>query len=200
MRCERFIVILIFVAACARETPAPPATTSSAPATDPSAVSTAAGTPPVAAAPTKGTYDEGMLWLKSAPRFRFALTDAAVRAEGEMTRETIGREKVTFTAAGQQWRATTGTKGVVWERREGSAWKETNAPDYGNRLFQLVTLAIDPQKSEGAAQLAGTEASLNRYRFTNANTGAVHEVWIDANDNHIARMKIGEQTELTITP
>lgn len=141
-----------------------------------------------------------MLWLKSAPRFRFALADGAVKAEGEMTRETIGKEKVAFTANGEQWRAATGTKGVVWERRDGGAWKEASAPDYGNRLFQLVTLAIDPQKSEGAAQLAGTEASLNHYRFTNANTGALHEVWIDQKDNHVARMKIGNQTELTITP
>lgn len=141
-----------------------------------------------------------MIWLKSAPRFRFVLADSALRAEGEMSRETIGKEQVTFTANGEEWRAATGRKGVVWERRDGSKWTEVNAPDYGNRLFQLVTLAIDPQKTEGAAQLTGSENFLNHYRFTNANTGAVHEVWVDQKDSHVARMKIGEQTELTITP
>ena len=96
----------------------------------------------------------------------------------------------------------TESKGVVTALsiRDGSKWTEVNAPDYGNRLFQLVTLAIDPQKTEGAAQLTGSENFLNHYRFTNANTGAVHEVWVAQKDSHVARMKIGERTELTITP
>lgn len=207
MRRERLriaiILTLLPLAACSRETPAPATssstTTASAPpvTADPAAVSTAAGTPP---APTAdGSYDEALLWFRSTKGFRFAIDESGVHAEGEVTRKTIGSESVTFTVNGEQWRAAAGEQGVTWERRSGSTWTSAAMPAWGNRLYQRVTVAFDPQKREGSAQLAGSEGTANHYRFTNANTGEVHEVWVSKAGNHIERMKIGTAMELKIT-
>jgi hypothetical protein len=194
MRCERFIVFLLLIAACSRETPAPPPPV---PATS---------QPPTSAEPVKpvpvikGTYDEAMVWLRSTPAFRFEIEEAGVRAEGRMTRKTIGAESVEVRANGEEWRASSGAQGVAWERRSGGKWVAAQAPAYGNRLYQRVTLAFDPQKKERTAQLAGTEGTSNHYRFTNANTGEVHEVWVAQSDSHVERIKIGETMEMKITP
>jgi hypothetical protein len=117
-----------------------------------------------------------------------------------MTRQTVGAESVELKANGEEWRAKSGLQGVTWERRSGGKWVATAAPQYGNRLFQRVTIAFDPQKKEGAAQLAGTEGTSNRYRFTNANSGEVHEVWVAQSDSHVERIKIGDTVDLKITP
>ena len=82
--------------------------------------------------------------------------------------------------------------------RKGNAWNAAPAPAYGNRLYQRVTLAFDPQKKEGDAQLIATDGTSNHYRFTNANTGEVHEVWVSAKDGHVERMKIGDAFEMTL--
>src|SRR5688572_26747843 len=182
MRHERFWIYTTFLMAmaCSRETPAPPAAT------------TTIAPPPAAAVKTaakSGSYDEAMLWFRSAPAFRFVLDESGVHAEGNLTRETIGRESVQFRANGEEWRATAGVKGVAWER----GGKPADPPDFGNRIYQRVTLAFDPQKKEGTAQLVEP----GHYRFTNANTGEVHDVWVTA-DNRIQRMKIGDAFELRI--
>lgn len=203
MQCERFqiaiVLTLLTLAACSREAPAPAASTSSAPSvtTDPAAVSTAAGTPP--ARQGDGSYDEAMIWFRSTNGFRFTIDENGVHAEGELSRKTVGAESVTFTVNGEQWRAAAGAQGVAWERRSGSSWTPTDMPPWGNRLYQRVTVVFDPQKQEGSAQLAGSEGETNHYRFTNANTGEVHEVWVSKADNHIERMKIGTAMELKIT-
>jgi hypothetical protein len=203
MRCERLriaiILTLLPLAACSRETPAPVSKTSTAPSvtTDPAAVSTAAGTPPARQA--NGSYDESMTWFRSTNGFRFTIDESGVHAEGEVSRKTVGAESVTFTVNGEQWRAAAGGQGVAWERRSGSTWTAAAMPAWGNRLYQRVTVAFDPQKQEGSAQLAGSEGTTNLYRFTNANTGEVHEVWVSKADNHIERMKIGTAMELKIT-
>lgn len=178
--------------ACSRETPAPQETATARPATaDPAAVSTAAGTPPSV---NRGTYEEAMVWFRSNPGFRFVLTEGGVRAEGELQRETVGAEVISVRANGEEWRAEAGPKGVTWKR--GGA--EAPAPAWGSRLYQRVTVAFDPQKVEGDAQLVPGEAGVNHYRFTNANTGEVHDVWVDPADAHIRRMKIGDAVEMTI--
>ena len=193
MRCERFIVFLLLIAACSRETPAPPPSTSSS-----APPATAAPVKPVPA--IKGTYDEAMVWLRATSGFRFAIDEAGIHAEGKMSRKTIGAESVELKANGEEWRASSGPQGVSWERRSGGKWVSAPAPAYGNRLYQRVTLAFDPQKKEGTAQLAGTEGSTNLYRFTNANTGEVHEVWVAQNDSHVERIRIGTSMEMKITP
>lgn len=182
MRYQRFWIYTIFLTAmaCSRETPAPSETTT-----------TAAPPPPaIAAKPvTGGSYDEAMLWFRSAPAFRFAIDEAGVHAEGELTRKNIGMESIQFRANGERWRASAGLQGVTWER-DG---KPADPPAYGNRLYQRVTLAFDPQKKEGAPQLV----EAGHYRFTNANTGEIHDVWVSP-DNRITRMTIGDSFELKI--
>lgn len=192
---RRFVLVFVaLLAACSRETPAP---TSTAPATE-----TAATTQPPPVTETrvpelqKGTYDEALLWMRSAPHFSFKLTDGDVRAEGEMTRKTIGAEKVRFRANGEQWEAAATAQGIVWKR----GGKPADAPDYGNRVYQRITLPIDPQKKEGVPLLVSTEGETNLYRFTDANTGYVHEVSVRKSDSSIARIKIGDKVDLTIAP
>jgi len=148
----------------------------------------------------KGTYEETMNWFRSAKGFTFVLDDGDVHAEGRMTRKTVGAESVELRANGADWRASSGPLGVTWERRDGGKWTKVDAPQFGNRVYQRVTLGVDPQKREGAAQLAGTEGTSTRYRFTNANTGQVHELWVAQSDSHLERMKIGDSVDLKITP
>ena len=140
-----------------------------------------------------------MLWMQSAPKFHFVLDESGVHAEGDLTRKTVGQQLVQFRTNGDEWRATSGVRGVVWERRKGESWTAADAPPFGNRVYQRVTLAFDPQKKEGAAQLAGTEGNTSHYRFTNANTGEAHEVWVNTADHHVERIKIGETVDLRIT-
>jgi hypothetical protein len=87
---------------------------------------------------------------------------------------------------------------VTWERRSGGSWKAADAPPFGNRLYQRITLAFDPQKIEGNAQLVGAEGTSNHYRFTDANTGNVHDVWVRQSDSHVEKMTIGDIMQMTI--
>ena len=186
---------LSLVLACSRETPAPPAAETTA-TTATSASVPAVPTTTSVPALQKGTYDEAMLWLRSAQRFTFVVDEGGVHAEGTMTRKTPGAEKVTFRANGEEWTAETTAKGVTWKR----GGKAADAPEYGSRLYQRVTLAFDPQKKEGVPLLVSTDGPSNLYRFTNANTGEVHEVWVRKSDSSIERMKIGESAEIKFAP
>jgi len=148
----------------------------------------------------KGTYDEALLWLRSAPHFRFVLDERGVHAEGEMTRTTPGAEKVRFRAEGTEWLAEATAQGVTWKRRAGGAWRATDGPLYGGSLYQRVTVVFDPRKIEGVPLLESTAGDTNLYRFTNANTSEVHQVWVRKSDSSIARIKIGATMELTFAP
>jgi hypothetical protein len=198
MRYERFWIIAAFLTAlaCSRETPAPPP---NVPTTTQTAPATAAPAPAAMPNPKRGSYDEAMLWLQSAPAFHFVIDEAGVHAEGDLARRTVGSQSVRFKANGEEWRATSGPRGVAWERRNGAAWTAAAAPAYGNRLYQRVTLAFDPKKKEGMAKFVMTEGSANHYRFTNANTGEVHDVWVSTADDHVERMKIGDAFEMKLS-
>jgi hypothetical protein len=201
MRCERlskWFLLFAFVAACAREQPAPPPPVTTHEQTQ-TAATTSSVAPPVLSL-TAGSYDEGILWLESAPAFRFVLEEGGVKTEGSMTRKTIGAEVVEFTANGETWRAQSGPDGVTWQKRVGGGWKPLRGPDYGNRVYQRVTLAFDPAKKEGTAQLVALEGTSNHYRFTDANLGLVHDVWVNTADNHVERIRIGDAMEMTIQP
>lgn len=181
------MVFALLLAACSRETPAPPAQSTTR-ATKPAAASPA---PP---APSTGeTYEDAIAWFRSTPAFHFVIDEAGVHAEGDMQRETVGAETITFRANGEEWRASSGVRGVTWERRIGNAWAAAEAPPYGNRLFQRVTVAFDPQKKEGAAQ----PVEPGHYRFTDANTGQVHDVWV--REGRIERIRIGDSLELKLS-
>jgi len=193
---RRFVLAFVALAlACSPETPAPlppPATAADTAPTQTAPPATATSVPQL----QKGTYDEALLWLRSAPRFRFTIADGDVRAEGEMTRKTPGAEGVRFRSNGEQWEAEAQAQGIVWKRNG----KPSDPPEYGNRVYQRVTLAIDPQKKEGVPMLVSSEGDTNLYRFTDANTGDVHEVTVRKSDSSIARMKIGEKVEITFAP
>lgn len=195
MRYERFpfYTIVLMVVACSPETPAPP------PPPPVATTSTAAPVPIPPIAKTTGSYDEAMLWLQSAPAFHFVLDEAGVHAEGDLTRRRVGAESVQFRTNGDEWRASAGGRGVAWERRQGSAWTAAAAPPFGNRVYQRVTIAFDPKKKEGAPQLVGTEGGASHYRFTNANTGEAHDVWVSDADSRLERVKIGDAFEMRIS-
>ena len=192
--------VLVFVAlglACSRETPAPPTPPATAADTAPTQTAPSTATSATSVPQLqKGTYDEALLWLRSAPKFRFTVADGDVRADGEMTRKTPGAERVRFRADGDQWEAEAQPQGIVWKRNG----KPSDPPRYGNRVYQRVTLAIDPQKKEGVPMLVSSEGDTNLDRFTDANTGEVHEITVRKSDSSIARMKIGEKVEITFAP
>ncbi|HYR28482.1 MAG TPA: hypothetical protein VEU30_08455 [Thermoanaerobaculia bacterium] len=176
------LFVLLIAAACSREKPA-----SNLPA-----ASTTTTVAPAATAPPKpaATYEQAVTWFRTTPGFRFVVEEGGVHAEGEVTRETVGAERVTVTVNGETWSASIGPKGVNWQR----GGKDAEAPPWGNRLFQRVTIAFDPQKQEGTAQLVEP----NHFRFTDANSGQVHDVW--TNDaGQIARMTIGSAVSMTFS-
>ena len=183
MRCKRltkYAFLIVLAAACSRETKAPP------PPLEPATTATTTFVP---AAPAT-TYEEAVRWFRTTPGFRFVIEEAGIRGEGEMQRTRIGAEEVRVTVNGEEWSARTDAKGVIWER----GGKQVAAPDWGNRLFQRVTVAFDPQKSEGRAELAGPR----HYRFTDANTGAVHNVGVD-DAGHITEIRIGDSFSMKLT-
>lgn len=189
------IFCLAFAGACSREIPEPaPATPAQTQTTETAApaATTATSVPEL----QKGTYDEALLWFRSAKRFRFVVDEAGVHAEGELTRKTPGAEQVRFRASGEQWEAAATAQGVTWKR----GGKASDPPPYGVRLYQRVTVVFDPQKIEGVPMLVSTEGPSNLYRFTNANTGEVHEVWVRKSDSSFERMKIGDKVELKFEP
>lgn len=189
--------LLAFAIACSRETPEPaPATPAQTQTTAAAAAAPAATTATSVPELQKGTYDEALLWFRSAQRFRFVADEGGVHAEGELTRKTPGAEQVRFRANGEQWDAAATAQGVAWKR----GGKPSEPPPYGVRLYQRVTVVFDPQKIEGVPMLVSTEGPSNLYRFTNANTGEVHEVWVRKSDSSFERMKIGDKVELKFEP
>jgi hypothetical protein len=148
----------------------------------------------------KGTYDEALLWFRSTNGFHFVLDDHGVHVEGDVSRTTPGAEKVQFRENGTEWIAETNVQGVTWKRRDGAAWKSVDAPEFGPRIYQRVTLPFDPQKKEGVPLLASEEGETNLYRFTNANTGEVHELWVRKKDGAVERIRIGDTVDLRISP
>lgn len=186
MRCERLIkccVLLLLAAACSREAPAPAAQDSGA---------TTSTAPPIAPAPTIGgpTYDQAITWFRTTPGFSFVVEESGTRAVGDMERTNVGAERVRMTIGGDEWTAEAGPKGVIW-KRGGS---ESAPPEMGNRLWQRVTLAFDPEKREGQAQLVEP----GHFRFTDANSGAVHDLWV-ADDGRITKMTIGKSVSMTLS-
>lgn len=185
MRCKRlpkYALLIVFVAACSREPKAPPVEPATA-TTPPANASTSAPAP-------SASYDDAVRWFRTTPGFHFVIEEGGVRAEGDMTRATLGAEEVNITVNGEQWSAKSGAKGVVWQR----GGKEVASPEWGNRVFQRVTVAFDPQKSEGQAQLVEP----GHFRFTDANSGAVHDVRVNA-AGQIEKISIGNAVTMTLS-
>ena len=181
MSCERLqkgLFAVLLIAACAKETPVKE---EPRPAAAPAATQTAA--------PRK-TYDDAVTWFRTTPGFHFVVEEGGVRAEGDMARERVGAESITVSAGGETWTAASGIQGVTWQR----GGQPSAAPEWGNRAFQRVTVAFDPQKQEGAAQ----EVEPGHFRFTDANSGQVHDVWVN-DAGQITRMTIGNAVTITLS-
>jgi hypothetical protein len=196
---RRFIIVTLAVGfACSREAPAPPptaSTTTSTTATAPQPAVTTTRVPEL----DKGSYDEALLWFRSTKGFDFVLDDRGVHAEGNVARSTPGAEKVQFRVNGSEWLAEANPQGVAWKRRDGAGpWKSADAPEFGPRIYQRVTVPFDPRKKEGVPLLASGEGETNLYRFTDANTGEVHELWVRKSDAAVERIRIGDTVDLKI--
>jgi hypothetical protein len=194
---RRFIIVTLALGfACSRETPAPPPPAATTTTAAPQPTVTTTHVPEL----DKGSYDEALLWFRSTKGFDFVLDDRGVHAEGNVARSTPGTEKVQFRVDGTEWLAETNAQGVAWKRRDGGGpWKSADAPEFGPRIYQRVTLPFDPQKKEGVPLLASREGETNLYRFTNANTGEVHELTVRKSDAAVERLKIGDTVDLKIT-
>ena len=110
-----------------------------------------------------------------------------------MTRSTPGMERVRFKSGdGATWVGEAKPAGVVWSR-DGK--HELSPPDVTNRVWQRTTMVLDPQKKEGAPQLAGVEnvngEPCNHYHFTNANSGESNDVWVSKKDGRIVKWTAG---------
>jgi hypothetical protein len=196
-------VLLIAAAACKRETavekapaesakPARPSSHGPLPAPAIASAGEATAPRPTVSTPTRcagdGSYDAAVECFRMAAHLAFTITDVRqFRAAGEMTRPTPGMETVRFRANNGMWVAETKPGGLLWTH-DG---KKVPGPDFAVRIYQRTTLYFDPQKREGFAQRMDDDTVLNHYRFTNANTGELHDVWVSPKTGDIVRMRTG---------
>lgn len=194
------LLALLIALGCSRGARAPST------AATPEPVKSPAGEPALSPTETsvpsllQGTYDEALLWMRSANRFTFVIDEGSVHAEGEMTRTTPGTERVRFRVDDAEWKAEATPQGIAWQKREGTSWRDAPPPAWAPRLYQRVTVVFDPQKKEGVPLLLSTEDGMSHYRFTDANSGELHDVWVRQTDSSIARTRIGETVEMTFQP
>ncbi|HEX9983339.1 MAG TPA: hypothetical protein VGF69_08745 [Thermoanaerobaculia bacterium] len=210
---RRSIVIILGIvlsASCSKEKTTPASATAG---TSTATTSTQAATPqpPMTPSPAStakkvdATYAGGMQWFRGTKGFHFLLDENGRRAEGDLARANIGQERVRFTADGGEWLGISRKTGVHWYRRNGSGWTVDKAPpEIANSVWQRTTLAFDPMKKEGEAQADGSEpidgVPHNRFRFTNANTGDVHQLSVSTTKGNIAKLKIESRfTPATLT-
>jgi hypothetical protein len=188
MSCKRlpkYALLIVFAFACSRESASPEqAPAPASPSPEVAKVSTAP------TEPAEPRYDESVRWFRVTPGFHFVVEEDGVRAEGDMTRPRIGAEEVRVAVKGDEWTAKTDRNGVTWQK----AGKDAAPPPWGSRLFQRVTVAFDPQKTEGDAQVVEPR----HFRFTDANSGAVHDVWVDE-AGRIAKITIGRSFSMVLT-
>ena len=208
---KRLIVLVaLLCAACGGEKPQSETTTLPA-SPPPPHTDTRAGTggiipspPPVAvhkpnrSTPQKcagdGSYEQALDCFRISSGFSFELADAhGVQMQGKMTRSTPGMERVQFKASdGVSWTGEAKASGVVWSR---NGKHEQAPPDITNRVWQRTTMVLDPQKKEGAPRLMTEQpGSEHHYRFTNANSGEVNDVWVSAKDGSITKWTAGDLT------
>jgi len=123
--------------------------------------------------------------------FRFRIVSPGLTARGELQRPRIGEERVTI----GEWTAEAKAGGIVWTRGGKAA---TPTPEL-ERLYQRLTLWLDPQKKEGSPQLAGSDAKTNHYHFTDANSGEAYDVVVAKADGRLVDVRVGK-TEIAIAP
>jgi len=190
---KRAIVASLLLAACARhETPAP-----SRPAPAPAPVvahrTFTVPKPHGVSTPAKcagdGSYDQAVECFRMSSGFRFRVTSPALTAAGTLQRPRLGEERVTI----GEWTAETKPSGIVWTRGGKAATPTAEL----ERLHQRLTLYLDPQKKEGAPQLADSTAKANHYHFTDANSGEAYDVYVAKDDGRIVELRAGK-TDIAI--
>jgi hypothetical protein len=192
------IVALLVCAACGREetsntttAAAPPVSTTSIPAPQPAAPPRAVSRSTPQKCAGDGSYEQALDCFRMTTGFHFTLDGV----RGEMTRPTLGLERVQFKSANVTWIGEAKHQGVVWSRNGAH---ELSPPDVANQVWQRTTMVLDPQKTEGSPQLAGTETisgePTNHYHFTNANTGDENDVWVSTRDGRIVKWNVGKST------
>jgi hypothetical protein len=116
--------------------------------------------------------------------FRFRVTSPDLDAGGTLRRPRIGEETVTL----GEWTAEAKHSAIVWTKGGKPA---TPTPEL-ERLYQRLTLYLDPQKREGAPQLVDATGNAKHYRFTDANSGEVYDVYVAKDDGRIVRLRAGK--------
>ena len=213
MRRALLLTALVLAAACGgREqkqstktsttstTEAPPVVAPSAPAT----VTEKVATPPRAPKPHftpercngDGGYPVAIDCFRQTAGFHFVITEGSARAEGDMSRAAVGAESIRFRLGGSgandgTWKGLSKGAAIEWWR-DGK--RVTAEPPIADTVYQRTTLSFDPQKKEKDARLAGTEKvdgiDCNHYRFTDANNGDLHDVWISRTTGDLVKTKI----------
>lgn len=194
---RRAIVVLLLLAACARKEPVQetqppvpgPTTTTPAAGEAKAPVPTVTNVPkphPLST-PAKcagdGSYEQAVECFRMSSGFRFHVKMRGLDANGELHRPRIGEERVTV----GPWTAETKPGGIVWTRN-GKADHPT--PEL-ERLYQRLTIYLDPQKKEGTPQLASSDAKANHYHFTDANSGEAYDVEVAKSDGRMVKLRAG---------
>lgn len=187
------IAIVLLLAACARhETPAPSAPTKKS-TPPPPARRVVVPKPRGVSTPAKcagdGSYEQAVECFRMSSGFRFRVTSPTINAAGTLQRPRLGEERVTI----GEWTAEAKRGGIVWARGGKPA---TPAPEL-ERLYQRLTIYLDPQKKEGAPQLVDAKGNANRYHFTDANNGEIYDVVVAKDDGRITDLRAGK-TEIAI--
>ncbi|HEV2721137.1 MAG TPA: hypothetical protein VG323_14035 [Thermoanaerobaculia bacterium] len=131
-----------------------------------------------------GSYEQAVECFRMSTGFRFRVTSPALNGVGTLQRPRIGQERVTM----GEWTAETTPGGIVWTRGGKPATPSVEL----ERLYQRLTLYLDPQKKEGTPQLAGSTAKANHYHFTDVNSGEAYDVFVAKDDGRIVELRAGK--------
>ncbi|HET7433541.1 MAG TPA: hypothetical protein VFN10_02380 [Thermoanaerobaculia bacterium] len=190
------LAVVLLTLACSRETHAP-ATATQAPVPvatgTASAPTTVTSTNAPQATPAAPSYQKSIDWLRTTRGFHFVIDVDDIHGEGDLFRTAIGAERIRVTMKEGTWIAAAKPEGVVWFREERGTRARTATPDGGDRLWQRVTIAFDPQKKEGAPLFED-----GHFRFTDANTGNTHQVWVNAR-GQVERITIDGKPHIQLT-
>ncbi|HKS23211.1 MAG TPA: hypothetical protein VJZ76_10465 [Thermoanaerobaculia bacterium] len=186
-------IVLLLVAACARHetktTPPPAQPTQAVPAAPTAAVPKPRGVSTPAKCAGDGSYDQAVECFRMSSGFRFRVTSPELNANGTLQRPRIGEETLTI----GEWTGESKHGAIVWTKGGKPA---TPTPEL-ERLYQRLTIYLDPQKKEGTPQLVDSSGNANHYHFTDANSGEVYDVYVAKDDGRMTRFRAGK-TEISL--
>lgn len=203
MRRAFLLSLIVLAAACGRESKQSSTATTGTTEAPPERPPVAATTPPAPRAHLTpqhcngdGSYAVAIDCFRQTAGFHFVITEGSTRAEGDMARAAVGAENVRFTLTGSgtndgKWLGLSKGSTIAWSRDGKAIGTE---PPIADTVYQRTTLSFDPQKKEKEAQPAGTEMidgiDCNHLRFTDANNGDTHDVWISRATGDLVKTKV----------